>query len=70
MARAKEVFCRTMMPGKSFQVRSCQVNQRLKELPLFSLSSHCMPESLKDLMAFPPVGEIVEIDPISIGIGF
>jgi hypothetical protein len=47
------------MVRESFQVRRCQVNQRLEESSLFSLSSHRMPESFKDLMAFPPVREII-----------
>jgi hypothetical protein len=38
----------------------------LEDVALLSVVAHCMPESFEDFVAFPPVGKVVEVDPIQV----
>lgn len=49
---------------KPLEIRGGDLDEGLEEISLLGTVSHCVPESLEDLVTFPPVGEIVEVDPI------
>ena len=42
------------------------MDQGLKEMSLLGLVPDSVPEAFEDFVAFPPVGEVVQIDPIQI----
>ena len=43
-----------------------ELDEGLEEVPLFGVVARCMPEPFEDFVAFPPVGEVVEVDPIQV----
>jgi hypothetical protein len=50
----------------SLEISSGELDERLEEVPLFGVVARCMPKAFKDFVAFPPVGEVVEVDPIQV----
>ena len=38
----------------------------LEEVSLFGVVPRCVPKTFEDFVAFPPVGEVVEVDPIQV----
>jgi len=42
------------------------LDEGLEEGALLRLVPHCVPQAFEDFVAFPPVGEVVEIDAIQI----
>jgi hypothetical protein len=49
-----------------FKISCSELNKGLEEIPLFGVVSSRIPEYFEDLMAFPPVGVIIQVDPIQI----
>jgi hypothetical protein len=42
------------------------LDEGLEEVSLLAVVSHCVPQSLEDFVTFPPVGKVVEVDPIQV----
>ena len=55
-----------VVTGESFEIGGGELDEGLEEVPLFSVVANGMPKSFEDFVAFPPVGVIVEVDPIQI----
>jgi hypothetical protein len=49
-----------------FQIGCGELDEGLKEVALFAAVSSRIPESFEDFVAFPPVGEIVEVNPVPV----
>lgn len=48
------------------EVGGGELDEGLEEVPLFAVVARCMPKAFKDFVAFPPVGEVIEIDPVQV----
>lgn len=68
-AAPEQIGCRGLVSHEPFEMSGGKLDKPLEELSLPGLRSGGMPERFKDLMTFPPIGKIEEIDPISIGVG-
>ena len=55
-----------VVTGESFEIGGGELDEGLEEVPLFSVVARCVPEPFEDFAAFPPVGVVVEVDPIQI----
>jgi hypothetical protein len=42
------------------------LDKGLEEVSLLAVVPHRVPKAFEDLVTFPPVGEVVEVDPIEI----
>jgi hypothetical protein len=42
------------------------LDEGLEEVSLFGVVARYVPKTFKDFVAFPPVGEVVEIDSVSV----
>jgi hypothetical protein len=42
------------------------LDEGLEEVPLFAVVANCMPKAFKDFVAFPPVGVVIEVDPVQV----
>jgi len=51
---------------ESLEIRGGELNEGLEEVSLHAVVPHRVPQSLEDFVAFPPVGEIVEVNPIQV----
>jgi len=51
---------------KLFEIGCCNLDEPLEEPPRIGVMPRGVPETLKDLMAFPPVRKVVEVDSIEI----
>ena len=51
---------------EAFEIGGGKLDQGLKEMSLLGLVPDSVPEAFEDFVAFPPVGEVVQIDPIQI----
>ena len=51
---------------ESFEIGGGKLDEGLEEVSLLGVVPHRVPESLEDFVTFPPVGEVVQIDPIQI----
>jgi len=51
---------------KTFEICGGDLNECLEKVSLLAGVLHCVPQSLEHLVTFPPIGEIVEINPIEI----
>ena len=63
---ARELLCRLFTAEESLEIGGGELDEGLEEVPLFGVVARCMPKAFKDFVAFPPVGEIVEVDPIQV----
>jgi len=43
-----------------------ELDEGLEEVSLFSVVTNCMPEPFEDFVALPPVGKVVEVDPVQV----
>ena len=57
---------RLCVTEKSFQVGGGDLDEGLEEVSLLGIVPHGMPESFEDLVTFPPVGKVVEVNSIEI----
>ena len=48
------------------EVGGGDLDEGLEEVSLLGIVPHGMPESFEDLVTFPPVGKVVEVNPIEI----
>ena len=55
-----------MVAGESFEIGGGELDEGLEKVSLFGVVADCMPKSFEDFVAFPPVGIVVEVDPIQI----
>ena len=62
----KEIVCCRRITEKVFEVGGGELDEGLEEVPLFGVVARCVPKTFKDFVAFPPVGEVVEIDSVSV----
>jgi len=62
-------MCCRRVTEKTFKICGGDLNQGLEKVSLFARVTHCVPQSLEHLVTFPPIGEIVEINPIEIVFG-
>ncbi len=53
-----------VVAGELFEIGGGELDEGLEEVPLFSVVANCMPKSFEDFVTFPPVGVVVEVDPI------
>ena len=63
---SKEVVCRRWITEKVFEICSGQLNKGLEKVPLLTVVPRRVPESFEDLVTFPPIGKVLEIDPVQI----
>lgn len=61
-----EFLRRLFVSEESFQIRRGKLDEGLEEVSLFGVVARCMPKAFKDFVAFPPVGVVVEVDPIQV----
>jgi hypothetical protein len=43
-----------------------ELDEGLEEVPLFGVVANCTPKPFEYFVAFPPIGKVVEINPIQI----
>ena len=55
-----------MVTGESFEIGGGELDEGLEEVPLFSVVANGMPKPFEDFVGFPPVGVVVEVDPIEV----
>lgn len=55
-----------MVAEEPFEVRCGELDEGLEEVSLFGVVTNCMPEPFEDFVAFPPVGKVVEVDPVQV----
>jgi len=61
-----EILRRLFVADEPFEISGGDLDEGLEEVPLRGIVPHGMPESLEDLVTFPPVGEVVEVNPIQV----
>ena len=54
------------MAEESLEIRSGELDEGLEELSLLGALARGMPKTFEHFVAFPPVGVVVEVDPIEI----
>ena len=59
-----ELLRRLFVAEEPLEIRRGKLDEALEEVPLFGVVARCMPKAFKDFVAFPPVGEVVEVSPI------
>ena len=62
----KQILCGGGIAQEVFQIRCGELNKGLKEASLFRIAPCSVPQSFEYLVTLPPIGEIVEVDPIEI----
>jgi hypothetical protein len=55
-----------LVAKESLQIRRGKLDEGLEEISLLGIVPHGIPESFEYFVAFPPVGEVVEVDPIQV----
>jgi hypothetical protein len=55
-----------LVTEESLEIGGGKLDEGLEEVPLFGVVARCVPKTFKDFVAFPPVGEVVEIDSVSV----
>ena len=55
-----------MVAAKILDICRSELNEGLEEIPLFSAMAGCMPKTFEHFVAFPPVGIVVEVDPMEV----
>ena len=60
----KEIMCCRRITEKVFEVGGGELDEGLEEVPWSGIVARCLPKTFKDFVAFPPVGVVVEVDPI------
>jgi hypothetical protein len=55
-----------VVTGEPLEIGSGDLDKGLKKVSLLAVVSHRVPQSFEYLVTFPPIGEIVEVDPIEI----
>jgi len=55
-----------VVADESFEIGGGELDKGLEEVSLLGAVSYCMPEPFEDFVTFPPVGEVVEVDPVQI----
>lgn len=63
---AREFLRGLFVTEESLEIGGGDLDKGLEEVPLLGVRSHRVPESLEDFVTFPPVGEVVEVDPIQV----
>jgi len=63
---ACEFLRRLFVAEEPLEVGGGKLDEGLEEVPLFGVVARCMPKGFKDFVAFPPVGVVVEVDPIQV----
>ncbi len=61
-----EFLRRLFVAEESLQIRRGKLDEGLEEVSLFAVVAGCMPKAFKNFVAFPPVGVVVEVDPIQV----
>ena len=56
----------SVVTSKSFEIGGGELDEGLEEIPLFSAMAGCMPKTFEHFVAFPPVGIVVEVDPMEV----
>ena len=54
------------MAEESFEIRGGELDEGLEEIPLFGAMARGMPKTFKHFVAFPPVGVVIEVDPVEV----
>ena len=62
----RELLRGLFMAKESLEIGGGELDEGLEEVPLFSVVANGMPKSFEYFVAFPPVGVVVEVDPIQI----
>ena len=57
------------MAEESLEIGRGELDEGLKKVPLFGAMACRMPKTFKHFVAFPPVGVVVEVDPIAVILG-
>ena len=63
---ACEFLRRLFVAEELLEIGGGELDEGLEEVSLLGVVAHCVPESFEDFVAFPPVGEVVEVDPIQV----
>ena len=61
-----EFLRRLFVAEELLEIGSGDLDEGLKEVSLLAVVSHRVPQSLEDLVTFPPVGKIIEVNSIQI----
>ena len=61
-----EFLRRLFVAEESLEISGGDLDEGLKEVSLHTVVPHRVPQSLEDLVTFPPIGKIIEIDSIQI----
>ena len=62
----KEIVCCHRITEKVFEVGGGELDEGLEEVPLLGIVARCLPKTFKDFVALPPVGVVIEVNPIQI----
>jgi len=62
----RELLRGLFIAEESLEIGGGELDEGLEEVPLFGVVARCVPKTFKDFVAFPPVGEVVEIDSVSV----
>ena len=61
-----EFLRRLFVADEPFEISGGDLDEGLEEVSLRGIVSYRVPQSLEDLVTFPPIGKIIEIDSIQI----
>ena len=62
----RKVLCSLFMAEEPLEICGGELDEGLEEIPLFSAMAGCMPKTFEHFVAFPPVGIVVEVDPMEV----
>ena len=62
----KQILCGSRVTQDVFQICRGELDKGLKEVSLFRVTPCGVPEALEDFVTFPPIGVVVEVNPIPI----
>ena len=54
------------MAEESLEIRSGELDEGLEEISLLGALARGMPKTFEHFVAFPPVGIVVEVDPMEV----
>ena len=60
----RELLRGLFVAEESLEIGGGELDEGLEEVSLFGVVARCVPKTFKDFVAFPPVGVVVEVDPI------
>ena len=61
-----EFLRRLFVAEEPLEIGGGDLDEGLEKVSRHAVVPHCVPQSFEDLVTFPPIGEVVEVNPIEI----